>query len=114
MYWWSYPQWYNGMAYRGSRRGRDATLASSCSAENAFRASAERRLTLRVAAALFNDPSVTGGSVEVSVQNGVVILDGDIDTEASHTAASRRVRTVDGVADVCNALTVAHPPRQAH
>lgn len=52
MYWWSYPQWYNGMAYRGSRRGRDATLASSRSAENASRASAKRRLTLRVAAEL--------------------------------------------------------------
>jgi osmotically-inducible protein OsmY len=114
MYWWSYPEWYNGLAYRGSQRGRDAAWASSRSAENAFRASAERRLTLRVAAALLNDPAVTGGSVEVSAQHGVVILDGDIDTEGSHAAASQRVRTVPGVADVCNALTVTYPRRQAH
>jgi osmotically-inducible protein OsmY len=105
MYWWSYPGWYKALAYRG----RDATPASSRGAENALRASAERRLTLRVAAALLNDPAVTGGSVDVSAQNGVVMLDGDIDTEASRAAASKRVRTVPGVADVCNALTVTYP-----
>jgi hypothetical protein len=69
MYWWSYPGWYNDVAYRGSRCGRDATLASSGTAEDAFSASTERRLAMRVAAALLNDPAVATGSVEVNARN---------------------------------------------
>ncbi|MEU4428471.1 BON domain-containing protein [Actinoplanes sp. NPDC024001] len=105
MYWWWYRDGYNGWAYGGSRQDHNGALASR--PEAAPRIGAERRLALRVAEALLNDPAVTGGSIEVSVQNGVVILEGAVGTEAARCAAAGRVWSVRDVTDVCNALTIA-------
>ncbi|MEU4214149.1 BON domain-containing protein [Actinoplanes sp. NPDC026623] len=98
-YWW-YPDWYNGQSYLGRSRpagepdgGRDVT-------------DPQKRLARAVAEAFFDDAAVTGGQFDLSVQNGVVILDGVADTEASRSAAVVRAWSVPGVRDVCNALTV--------
>ncbi|WP_199516639.1 BON domain-containing protein [Nucisporomicrobium flavum] len=100
MYSWWYPDWYNGQSYVGRSRpdgepeaGRDVT-------------DPQKRLARAVAEALFDDAAVTGGQFDLSVQNGVVILDGEADTEASRSAAVARAWSVPGVRDVCNALAV--------
>jgi osmotically-inducible protein OsmY len=50
--------------------------------------------------------SVTLGSgrVRVSVQNQVVILRGEVDSEDTRTAVVRRTWATPGVADVCNRI----------
>ncbi|WP_158277882.1 BON domain-containing protein [Pseudosporangium ferrugineum] len=65
-----------------------------------------------VADALFTDPEVTGGHINLGVQNGVVILDGDVDSEPTRSAAAACAWTVEGVTDVCNALTVTKRRRR--
>lgn len=109
MYFWWYPDWYNGAAYRAETRqvnagGRDHDRAGSGGERPA--PSRDQQLTWAVADALVDDPTVTGGRIDLSVQNGVVILDGEADTEDTQCAAVARAWSVPGVRDVCNALTV--------
>lgn len=55
---------------------------------------------------LVRDPQVRAGHVVVTVQNGVVILAGQVDDPGTRTAAVRRAWAVPGVFDVCNRLAV--------
>jgi osmotically-inducible protein OsmY len=70
------------------------------------RRSADEWLVGRAAEALATDPHVHGRRLEIRVQNGVVILLGELSSADAREAAGRRAWTVDGVVDVCNRLTV--------
>lgn len=60
----------------------------------------------RAVVALRRDPRVNGRTLEIMVQNGVVILAGEVDSAQERRAAARRAWTVPGVYDVANCLTV--------
>ena len=68
------------------------------------RMTADELLAEQVAKALTADPRVRGARLEITVQNGVVILEGTLDTPAACEAARLRAWAVPGVQDVCDAL----------
>jgi hypothetical protein len=104
MYYWWHADWYNYWAGLG-RRPEGASGSPACR-PSPTRAQADQELIRIAADALLNDPAVARGQVDLQVQNGVVILDGDFETAESADAAVARVWTIPGVVDVCNALTV--------
>jgi len=58
----------------------------------------------RVADRLVADTEIHGRHVQVSVQNGVVILEGSVDSVDVKDAAGRCAWATPGVNDVCNML----------
>ncbi|UQU61298.1 BON domain-containing protein [Couchioplanes caeruleus] len=103
MYPWWYTDWFNGASY--SRQFPPADGRHGAAGEDAAR-TRDERLARAVADAVLAAPGVTGGRIELGVQNGVVILDGDVDTEATRREVVALAWSVPEVADVCNALTV--------
>ena len=69
--------------------------------------SADERLAGRAAHALRLDPLIDGRRLEICVQNGVIILLGELASDEACEAAGRRAWAVAGVVDVCNQLTVS-------
>ncbi len=69
---------------------------------------AEDFLAGLVADEMIRDPAVGSGQMVVMVQNGVVILQGHVDTPDTRSAAARRAWATPGVFDVCNMLIVSH------
>ncbi|GAA3347070.1 hypothetical protein GCM10020358_60470 [Amorphoplanes nipponensis] len=67
---------------------------------------AENFLSHLVADEINQDPQVGSGQMVVTVQNGVVILEGCADTAETREAAVRRAWATPGVFDVCNMLAV--------
>ena len=65
---------------------------------------ADAGLVRLVAEALAGDPLVRGRHVDVTVQNRVVILEGEVESPHARDAAASRVWSVPGVYDVCNLL----------
>lgn len=59
----------------------------------------------RVADRIISDPAIHSGHLVVDVQNGVVILQGRMDSEEACTAVSRQAWATAGVRDVANRLT---------
>jgi osmotically-inducible protein OsmY len=59
-----------------------------------------------IAAALVADPHLTIGGLRVTVQNRVVMLDGQVGTADDRIVAAGRVWAVPAVLDVCNRLAV--------
>jgi hypothetical protein len=109
MYHWWYPGWYNEPTYlgrSGSGGGRHPDRDTPEPYAGALPANPDRRLERIVATSLFDDAAVTGGHIDLSVQNGVVIVEGTVDSEAVRSAVVARAWSVAGVVDVCNALTV--------
>ena len=68
--------------------------------------SGDELLVHLVAEGLAADRAVRGRHVDVTVQNGVVILEGEVASPASKEAAGRRAWSVPGVYDVCNRLSL--------
>ncbi|XVU22994.1 BON domain-containing protein [Actinoplanes sp. CA-054009] len=69
------------------------------------RLEADETLADRTARALSADPDVCGHYLEIVVQNGVVILQGELDSDDAREAARQRAWTVPGVYDVCQMIT---------
>jgi osmotically-inducible protein OsmY len=100
MYYWMYPEFYPaipapGFAARpaaGAQPDRDRTV--------------DQRLLHEVARALLDDPAVTDGCLDLHVQNGVAILDGDIGSQQARRAAVAAAASIPGIRDVCDALVV--------
>ncbi|WP_250034142.1 BON domain-containing protein [Paractinoplanes maris] len=69
------------------------------------RLTADEQLAEQVAAALSSDPLIRGRRLEIIVQDGVVILQGELDSEEAREAARHRVWTLPGVRDFCDAFT---------
>lgn len=63
-------------------------------------------LLRRVVAELTRDRRIQGGRVVVTVQNTVVVLEGEVVSAEAWTAAARAAWAVPGVSDVANRLTV--------
>ncbi|MEV4703172.1 BON domain-containing protein [Actinoplanes sp. NPDC049316] len=105
MYYWWYTDWYNGPMY-APRPARGDDRASARRRAGTSMSDRDERILRAVADALFDDPEVTGGHIDLNVQNGVVIIDGDADSEPTRSAVVAAVWRIEGVTDVCNALTV--------
>lgn len=68
------------------------------------RLNADDRLAGLAAEALSSDPLIRGSHLEVIVQNGVVILQGELESEDAREAARQRAWTLPGIRDVCDAV----------
>ena len=55
---------------------------------------------------LAGDPDVKGGAFDISVQNGVVTLKGNVRTEKAKKKAEKLVKKIKGVKGVDNQLVV--------
>jgi len=64
------------------------------------------RLLDRVKTELFGDPSVPKGQINVSVQDGTVVLRGYVADEPLKSMVERRARSISGVQQVDNRLNV--------
>lgn len=111
MHFWWYTDWYNGTAYPGGSRtpgrcGHDRSPAHTGKQPPSLRR--DLLLGQAVADALLDDAEVTGGRIELSVRNGVVILDGEVDTEVTRSAAVAVAWSVTVVTDVCDALVTTN------
>lgn len=58
---------------------------------------------------LANDADVKGGTFDVTVKNGVVTMEGTVDTEKIKDRATKLAKKVKGVKDVVNKLRVRYP-----
>ncbi len=74
-------------------------------------ADAEDFLADLIAEEMIADPDIRAGRMLVTVQNGVAILQGQVDTDGTRSAAARRAWATPGVFDVCNMLAVARDDR---
>lgn len=70
-------------------------------------------LTAKVKAALATERFVQARDIEVETRDGVVQLSGFVDSEAARTAAVMRARSVNGVAEVRNDLSIRTDDRPA-
>lgn len=59
-----------------------------------------------VAEGLAADQEIRGRHLDVTVQHGVVILEGVVSSRIAKGAAGRRAWSIAGVRDVCNCLTI--------
>ncbi|SNY25618.1 BON domain-containing protein [Paractinoplanes atraurantiacus] len=95
MYYWWYPDGYSS-PWRNSRAETPRTEATG-SGDG----------LVRLAEELLADPRIRG-QISLDLQNGVVILDGQVGTERARDRATALAWSAPGVTDVCNALTVSH------
>nr|WP_221383139.1 BON domain-containing protein [Actinoplanes polyasparticus] len=65
---------------------------------------ADDRLADLAAEELSSDPRIRGSRLEISVQNGVVILQGELESEDAREAARRRAWSLPGIRDVCDVV----------
>lgn len=70
-------------------------------------------LTTKVKAALVGDRAVKARDIEVETKDGVVQLSGFVDSEDAKAAALMRARSVNGVAEVRNDLSIRTDDRPA-
>src|SRR4051812_15331781 len=73
--------------------------------------SPDNRISDQVRMRLATDPDVKGGALDVSVQNGTVVIRGRVDTEKGKKKAEKLAKKVKGVKSVDNELVVG-PPTQ--
>jgi osmotically-inducible protein OsmY len=73
--------------------------------------SPDNRISDQVRMKLATDPDVKGGALDVSVQNGTVVIRGRVDTEKGKKKAEKLAKKVKGVKSVNNELVVG-PPTQ--
>jgi hypothetical protein len=104
MYFWWMSDWYNGAAYAG--RAHPPLRDHRADIETSVVAAPDRQLLRVVVEALLTDPAVTGGRLDVQLQNGVVIVEGEVDTADIRAAVVERAWSVPGVVDVCDIILV--------
>jgi osmotically-inducible protein OsmY len=73
--------------------------------------SPDNRISDQVRMRLATDPDVKGGALNVTVQNGTVVIRGRVDTEKGKKKAEKLAKKVKGVKSVDNELVVG-PPTQ--
>lgn len=69
----------------------------------------DNRISDQVRMRLATDPDVKGGALDVTVQNGVVVIKGRVDTAKGKRKAKKIAHKVKGVKKVDNELTVGPP-----
>jgi len=73
------------------------------------KSSADDRILDQVRMRLATDADVKGGALDVTVNDGVVVLKGLVETEKGKTKATKLAKKVKGVKDVDNELVVGPP-----
>jgi osmotically-inducible protein OsmY len=106
MYFWMYPEWYSVTP------PRTAAAEPAARARPDGRRTVDQRLLHEVARALLDDPAVTDGRIDLHVQNGVAILEGDIGSQQARRAAVAAAASILGIRDVCDALLVTGASHQ--
>ncbi len=61
----------------------------------------------KVEAAVAGDPNLQGNTIMVDTKDGVVLLSGEVSSEAQREAAGAAAASVEGVSKVMNELAVA-------
>lgn len=64
----------------------------------------DKQIAERIKTAFFSDPAVTGTQVEISVLNGIVQLNGFVDTPEEKERAGQIASATPGVVEVKNQL----------
>ena len=88
-------------------------LTASMSSLAAEESGRDEVLTERVKTALASESSLAKRDIEVETRDGVVQLSGFVDTEDQRTAALMRARSVKGVQEVRNDLSIRDDARPA-
>jgi hyperosmotically inducible periplasmic protein len=83
-----------------------ATATDNAAATTADEQHSDPLITARIQAKYFASPDVKAHRIDVDTRNGLVTLDGTVDSEAQREAAASIARTVDGVTRVENKLLV--------
>lgn len=87
-----------------------AALSSGCAGTSTKASTGEyiddSVITTKVKAALIKNDTTPGGSISVETFKGVVQLSGFVDTEAQKLRAGDVSRSIEGVLDVVNNITV--------
>lgn len=83
------------------------------SVASAGESASDAELTARVKAALAADIAVKARQIEVETRDGVVQLSGFVDSDDTRSAAVLRARSVKGVAEVRNDLSIRSDDRPA-
>jgi len=95
------------LAVAGCDRPRPDNVATETAAPTtADRQHSDPLITARVQAKYFASPAVKAHRIDVDTRNGLVTLDGTVDSQAQREAAASIARTVDGVTRVENKLLV--------
>ena len=68
-------------------------------------------LTLRVKSALIGNPETKARQIDVTTENGVVLLSGFVDSNEERDEAANVAKTVQGVKAVDNGLQLKPPPQ---
>jgi osmotically-inducible protein OsmY len=82
---------------------------SIASAQKPAPATADDRIFDQVRMRLATDPDVKGGALDVTVKDGVVTINGRVDTEKGRDRATKLTKKVKGVKEVDNELVVGPP-----
>lgn len=94
-----------------------ALAASACSATGTQRSTGtvidDGVIGAKVKTALIESPDTKARQIDVSVNNGVVILAGAVETQREKSQAGMLARKVEGVSNVQNSLTVGVANRSA-
>jgi osmotically-inducible protein OsmY len=85
---------------------QDRTAADNTAATTADDRHSDPLITARIQAKYFTSSDVKAHRIDVDTRNGLVTLEGTVDSEAQREAAASIARTVDGVARVENKLLV--------
>lgn len=105
MYYWMFSEWFPP----APRSGRAHQPVPDPAAEQPR--TVDQRLLCDLAQALFDHPGVTGGTIDVQVQNGVAILDGEVTSAGVREAVLAAADAVDGIREVCSLLVLPGEPR---
>ena len=82
--------------------------ATAASAEETS-GSSDAAINARVEARLIADPQVNNFEIDVDVEDGVVRLSGNVETEADRAEAENIARNTKGVKDVVNEIEIGDP-----
>lgn len=96
-----------GMAHKVEH---EVSTAASKAASTAGEALDDYTLAQKVESELFRDPSIDKGKINVSAENGVVVLRGEAPNHGEITSIEQRVRGIDGVHNVNNMLHLPNTP----
>jgi BON domain len=87
------------------------TVLGACNLINSLQSTDDKTIVADVQSRLFQDPVLKMRNIQVASQKGVVVLNGDVNTELEKAAAERLAGEVKGVKQVINQLSVSGSPQ---
>ena len=88
-------------------------VIEAAAADPQTQSASDTALTAKVKSALATERAVKASDIEVETRDGVVQLSGFVDSEDAQTAAVLKARSVNGVAEVRNDLSIRNDDRPA-